>query len=334
MRIGLSYDLKKSIVPDPSAPEDALEEYDSLETIDILEASLQAEGHSIVRLGGGREFLENILRERVDFVFNIAEGRGTYRGREAQVPSVLEMLRIPYSGSDPLCLAVCLDKHVTKKTVLAGGVCTSNWRLIKDKDEISEVNWSQFPLPAIVKPAYEGSSMGVHPSSLAFSPKEIVAVVSRMLDAYHQPIMAEEFIEGDEVTVGIVGNSPPQIVGLMRILPRTRNSHFIYSVEAKRDYLNLIDYECPAQLPSEVLERITQSSLRAFTVLECRDFARLDFRVNPEGIPYFLEINPLAGLGTYSDLVIMALKMGWTHQGLISAIFHAALKSYPPCVPA
>ena len=332
MRIGLSFDLKKAIPVAPSAPEDALEEYDSLETIEILEATLEAEGHSVVRLGGGREFLENVLREKVDFVFNIAEGRGSHRSREAQVPSVLEMLGIPYSASDPLCLAVCLDKHITKKTVLAGGVCTPNWRLIRDKDEISEVSWNQFPLPAIVKPAYEGSSMGVHSSSLAFSPKEIVAVVSQMLDAYHQPIMAEEFIEGDEVTVGIVGNSPPRVLGMMRILPRVKNSHFIYSVEAKRDYLNLIDYECPAQLPAEVLERITQSSLRAFEVLECRDFARLDFRVSPEGIPYFLEINPLPGLGTYSDLVIMAQMMGWTHQGLISAIFNAALKRYPQCV--
>ena len=332
MRIGLSFDLKKAIPVAPSAPEDALEEYDSLETIEILEATLEAEGHSVVRLGGGREFLENVLREKVDFVFNIAEGRGTHRSREAQVPSVLEMLGIPYSGADPQCLAICLDKHVTKKLVLAGGVCTPNWRLMRSKDEISGIFWDGFPLPAIIKPAYEGSSKGVHTESVVKRPQQIAEVASQMLETYHQPIMVEEFIDGDEVTVGIVGNSPPRVLGMMRILPRVKNSHFIYSVEAKRDYINLINYECPAQLPAEVLERITQSSLRAFEVLECRDFARLDFRVSSEGIPYFLEINPLAGLGSYSDLVIMAQMMGWTHPGLISAIFNAALKRYPQCV--
>src|SRR4030042_2645196 len=319
MRIGLSYDLKEAIATQQAICDDACEEYDSPETVGLIASSLGAEGHTVVMLGGGREFLDKILHEKVDSVFNIAEGRGTYRSREAQVPSILEMLGIPYSGSDPLCLAVCLDKHVTKKTVLAGGVCTPNWCLIQDKDKIRHLDWHEFP--AIVKPTYEGSSKGVHDNSLAHNKTALVEILDRMLELYRQPVMVEEFIDGDEVTVGMVGNSPPRVIGIMRILPRVRNSHFIYSVEAKRDYINLIDYECPAQLPAEVVERITQASLRAFTVLECRDFARLDFRVSAEGIPYFLEINPLPGLGNYSELVIMALKMGWTHQGLISAVF-------------
>jgi len=145
-------------------------------------------------------------------------------------------------------------------------------------------------------------------------------------------VMVEEFITGDEVTVGIIGNAPPRVIGMMRILPKSRQNPFVYSLEVKRDYLNLVDYECPPQLADEIKERIALASLKVFKILGCRDFARLDFRVSPEGVAYFLEINPLPGLGTYSDLVIMAQKLGWTHQGLIQAVLEAALKRYSPCV--
>jgi len=137
---------------------------------------------------------------------------------------------------------------------------------------------------------------------------------------------------GDEVTVGIIGNSSPKVLGMMRILPKQKNSYFFYTLEVKRNYLELVDYECPAGLEERVLRRIQSSSLRVFKALGCRDFARLDFRISATGIPYFLEINPLPGLGAHSDLVIMAKKMGWTHRQLISAVLNAAIERYPQCV--
>ena len=117
-------------------------------------------------------FIRNILDEKVDIVFNIAEGRGTYRSREAQVPSILEMLDIPYVGSDPECLAVCLDKPLTKKLLKLAGIPTPEWRMIANRQELKETHWEGFPFPAIVKPAYEGSSKGIHPNSLVDSPKQ------------------------------------------------------------------------------------------------------------------------------------------------------------------
>jgi len=333
MRIGLSYDLKGAVPLDEASPEDALEEYDSRETVGLIAAALEAGGHLVVMLGGGREFLDNILREKVDIVFNIAEGRGNSRSRESQVPSVLEMLGIPYSGSDSQCLAICLDKPLAKKLVAAEGVSTPRWQVITDEEDLAQVPWEQFIFPAIVKPAHEGSSKGIRRTSVVDNVRRMQEEVSRLLEAYRQPVMVEEFIAGDEVTVGIIGNSPPKVMGMMRILPRRRDNYFVYSLEVKRDYLNLVDYECPPQLEDEVRERIALSSLKVFKVLGCRDFARLDFRISPEGVPYFLEINPLPGLGSYSDLVIMAKKLGWTHQGLIQAVLDAALKRYSQCVP-
>jgi D-alanine-D-alanine ligase len=333
MRIGLSYDLKAAVPLDEASPEDALEEYDSRETVELIAAAFEAAGHSVVMLGGGGEFLENILREKVDIVFNIAEGRGNSRSRESQVPSVLEMLGIPYSGSDSQCLAICLDKPLTKKLVAAEGVSTPSWQVITDEEDLAQVPWEQFPLPAIIKPAYEGSSKGIRLTSVVDSVSRAQEEVIGFLDSYRQPVMVEQFIAGDEVTVGIIGNSPPKVMGMMRIVPRNKERHFVYSIEVKRDYLNLVDYECPAQFEDEVLARIALSSLKVFKTLGCRDFARLDFRISSEGIPYFLEINPLPGLGTYSDLVIMADKLGWTHKELVNAVLDAALKRYSQCVP-
>jgi len=332
MQIGLSYDLKEAIPLEQDCLDDTFEEYDSSETVELISVALEAKGHSVVRLGGGSEFLDNIRRENVDIVFNIAEGRGSCRSREAQVPSILEMLNIPYTGSDPQCLTICLDKPVTKKLVAADGINTPRWLVIANDQELFQLSWEEFPFPAIIKPAYEGSSKGIRLTSLAYSVSQAQEEVKRMLECYRQPVMVEEFIDGDEVTVGIVGNLPPKVLGMMHILPKRKAEHFIYSLEVKRDYLNLVEYECPARLEEKVLEKIALSSLKVFKALRCRDFARLDFRVSPGGTPYFLEINPLPGLGTYSDLVIMAVKMGWTHEELIGAVLDAALERYPHCV--
>jgi D-alanine-D-alanine ligase len=332
MRIGLSYDLKEVMPAEHDSPDDALEEYDSQETVEIISAALESRGHSVVRLGGGSTFLVNIRHRDIDVVFNIAEGRGCYRSREAQVPSILEMLDIPYTGSDPQCLAVCLDKPVTKKLVAADGINTPKWLLISNSQELYQVAWDKLPFPAIIKPAYEGSSKGIRLTSLAYSVRQAEEEARRILDGYRQPVMVEEFIDGDEVTVGIVGNSPTKIVGMMRIMPRRKNGHFIYSLEVKRDYLNLVDYECPARLDAAVTEKLAEFSPKVFKTLGCRDFARVDFRISPEGIPYFIEINPLPGLGTYSDLIIMAKMMGWKHEEVICAVLDAALERYPQCV--
>jgi len=177
MRIGLSYDLKEAIAIQRASCDDAFEEYDSPETVELIATALEAQGHTVVMLGGGREFLGKILHENVDFVFNIAEGRGTHRSREAQVPSILEMLDIPYSGSDPQCLAICLDKPLTKKLVTSAVVNTPNWRVINDRQDLRQIDSRDFHFPAIVKPAYEGSSKGIRLTSVVEDAKQAVEAI-------------------------------------------------------------------------------------------------------------------------------------------------------------
>ena len=332
MQIGLSYDLKEAMPAEQAGCADAFEEYDSPETVEGIASALEAEGHTVVMLGGGKQFLTNILHNKVDFVFNIAEGRGAYRSREAQLPSILEMLDIPYSGSDPQCLAICLDKPLTKKIVATAGVYTPKCCVITHSHEIRNMTSYGFRFPAILKPAYEGSSKGIRLSSVVDNPEQAIEAADSLLENYGQPAMLEEFITGDEVTMGIIGNSPPKVLGMMRILPRRKNGYFVYSLEVKRNYLELVDYECPTHLDQKVLQNLEVSGLNAFKALGCRDFARLDFRVSSDGVPYFLEINPLPGLGAHSDLVIMAKKLGWTPRELINAVLNAALERYPQCI--
>jgi D-alanine-D-alanine ligase len=333
MKIGLAYDLKESVISTSGCPEDALEEYDSPETVEALTIALEALGHSVVKLGGGREFIANILHNNIDFIFNISEGLGNQRSREAQIPAILEMLDVPYSGSDPQCLTICLDKALTKKLVATAGIRTPKWQLITDYRQLKEIPLDSSPLPAFVKPAYEGSSKGIRLGSRAETEIQIAEVAAELLEQYRQPVIVEEFIAGDEVTVGIIGNFPAKVLGIMRVVAKKKSSYFIYSLEVKREWEQLVDYECPASLETDVLDEITSSSLKVFNILGCRDFARLDFKLSPEGVPYFLEINPLAGLNPKSsDLSIMAYKLGWTYQALISAILNAALQRYPQCV--
>lgn len=333
MKIGLAYDLKEAALFELGQPEDTLEEYDSPETVEAIAGALEAEGHLVVRLSGGREFLNNILHNKVDFVFNISEGLGNHRSREAQVPSILEMLNIPYSGSDPQCLSICLDKPLTKTLVTKAGIRTPRWQMVTDTSQLTQIIWDDFTFPAFIKPAYEGSSKGIRLGSKTDTVSQTCKVAVELLERYQQPVMVEEFIAGDEVTVGILGNFPPTILGIMRVLPKRGSGYVTYYLEVKREWEQLVEYECPAELGKDTLQEISNSSLKVFESLGCRDFARIDFKLSPEGLPYFLEMNPLAGLNPKSsDLLIMAYRLGWTYQALISAILNASLQRYPQCV--
>jgi len=196
MRIGLAYDLKDDIEAGGDCPEDALEEYDSKKVIRAISANLRLLGHSTVNLGGGRKFLVNILKTKVDIVFNIAEGRGNLRSREAQVPSVLEMLNIPYTGSDPLTLAVTLDKPLAKQIVNGAGVSTPPWVTVSCEEDLKTLKNQSIPLPAFIKPAFEGSSKGIRLTSCVNTSRQALAAAGALLRRYNQPVIIEKYIEG------------------------------------------------------------------------------------------------------------------------------------------
>lgn len=303
--------------------DDAEEEFDSPQTVSALADTIAKLGHEVELLGNGPGLLQRLMEgERPELVFNIAEGRGISRSREAWAPSVLEMLGIPYTGSDPLCLSVSLDKDCAKRLVSQAGVATARWVLIEKPSSQLDERLRGLTWPLIVKPAYEGSSKGIRATSLVRDPAQLRSVLNEMLELYRQPILVEEYIEGDELTVGLVGN-PPQVIGIMRIIPR-KPGPFLYSLEVKREWEDQIRYECPAELLPKATRAVRDASLACWKALGCRDFARVDFRLRGD-IPYFLEANPLPGLSPSSgDIVFLARDMGISHSELIERILTAA----------
>lgn len=328
MKIGITYDLKTDVPAGADVPDDFQEEFDSPATIEAIAAVLRGLGHQVEKLGDGRPLLERLLADPPEFVFNFAEGQGVGRSREARVPAVLEMLGIPYTGSDPLTLAVTLDKDCAKRLVAAAGVRCPRGVVIGPGDDALEAvhrDNGAFVYPALLKPAWEGSSKGIRAKCLVDGPRELAEAVAWLRRDHRQPILAEEYVQGDELTVGMIGNDPPRILGVMRVLPRQATERFVYSLEVKRDWQRQVRYECPAALPAESLKTVEDAAQRAWHALGCRDVARIDFRLR-DGVPYFLEVNPLPGLNPESsDLVIMARLIGWTYERLVGSILTVAL---------
>lgn len=328
MRIGFSFDMKVPGTPTPvGVPDDLYEEYDPPATVASIAEAIAAHGHEVVPLGGGREFLEKVLNEKLDFVFNISEGRGVFRSREGQVPSILEMLGVPYSFSDPLTLAISLDKPLTKRIVEAAGVAVAPDWLVRDGADLSRLAARDLPYPLFAKPAYEGSSKGIRATSRMEDARTLTDVVGGMLSDYGQPVMVEGFVRGEEYTVGVLGNQDASAIGAMRIRAREgADPDFVYSVEVKRDWRNRVAYDVPPPLAPPLLERLYGDAVRAFRAIGCRDLARVDFRIRDD-VPVFLEINPLPGLSpTYGDLPLLAAGMGIPYDRLVGRILDTAFR--------
>ncbi len=329
MRIGIAYDLKPKAAL-AGLPDDAFEEYDGEETVTFLAAALGSLGHQAVLLGGGRGFLERLQGEPVDLVWNLAEGCGG-RCREAHIPAILEFLGVPYTHSDPLTLAATLDKAVAKRLVSQAGVATPPFTVAHTRGDISAA--ARLPGPLFVKPLDEGSSKGIRGNPICRNRGELEERVGWLLAIYGRPVLIESFVSGREITVGVIGNrvsdggQGPALLGVMEVLPRGGcDPDFVYSLEVKRDFANRVSYKAPPDLPHSQLLRVEEAALAAYEALECRDVARIDFRLGEDGVPYFLEANPLPGLNPKTgDLPILARLMGIEHGELIRRILEAAL---------
>jgi D-alanine-D-alanine ligase len=282
------------------------------------------------RVGRGQALAARFVAgERFDLVFSIAEGvRG--RSREAQVPALCELFDQPYLFSDPLTMAASLDKAVAKRLVRDAGVKTPAFAVAQES--ASELGgWTDFP--AFVKPLAEGTGKGCEAASLVHSSVELEAGATRVLERYRQPALVEQYLPGREFTVGIVGNgSEARVLGVCEILLKANAEANVYSLHNKELCEDLVIYARADD--SEALHAGTRA-LEAYGALECRDAARIDFRSDANGDPYFLEANPLAGLNPWhSDLPILAAQNGVEFVALIGMILDAGLARYGRARPA
>ncbi|MFC1674948.1 ATP-grasp domain-containing protein [Candidatus Omnitrophota bacterium] len=329
MKIGITYNLKEHVIPQGELDSEQVEEFDSPQTIEAICSVLNKEGFSTSALGGGINIIEKLKAEKPDFVFNIAEGY-CGRSREGHIPSILEMFNIPYSGSDPLTMSLTLDKLIAKKITSQAGILTPRYVTVKKKEDISGIEGC-LTYPLITKPAWEGSSKGIYRDSKAEDRSAIERNVNLLLEKYpEEPVLVEEFIRGKEVTVAVIGNSPARVLGMMGISGKSKaNGNFIYSIEAKRNWREEVEYSVPPDIIPSLKARLEECALSAFREFGCRDFARLDFRISEDGNIYLLELNPLPGLSpVYSDIVLMSYRLGLKYEQLIFSILDSAFSRY------
>lgn len=323
MQIGIAFDLKSDFGAVVDGPDDRLEEYDSRSTVDAIAAALRERGHHVELLGGGRRFVERLLEVQPDLVFNIAEGHGS-RSREAHVPAVCEMLNVHCTHSDPLTLAVTLDKAMAKRLADSLGVATPRFAVL---ERAADADLVALEYPLIAKPIFEGSSMGIRRHSRVTDASGLRREIERIVRDYDQPALVEEFCPGPEFTVGILGTaSSARVIGVMEIVPlRAKPSEFVYSLEVKRDWESEVEYHVPPKRPAAIVAGVAQCALDAYKALGCRDVSRVDVRLDRDGAPRFLEVNPLPGLNPITgDLCILAERSGLPYVELIDAIVQGA----------
>lgn len=320
MRVGLTYDLRDDYRAMGGFSEEALAEFDSIETVDAIEAAIGALGHQTDRIGHLRHLAARLVGgDRWDLVFNIAEGL-TGRSREAQVPALLEAYGVPYVMSDPLTQAVGLDKAMAKRLVRAAGVATADFAVIADD---RDAHACTLPFPVFVKPVAEGTGKGCERASRVEAAGGLADVARQLRARFGQPAIAEPFLPGREFTVGILGNGRlARPVGVLEIVQRAEAEAGIYSFDNKEFCESRVAYRLADDAEADAA---VTAALAAYHALDCRDAARIDLRSDAHGIPQFLEVNTLPGLHpTHSDLPILAALAGMDFGRLIAEIMAAA----------
>ncbi len=321
MKVGITYDLRQAYL-DLGYGEEETAEFDRTETVDAIESTIRRLGFETERIGNVHSLVQALAAgKRWTMVFNIAEGlRGM--GREAQVPALLDAYGIPYTFSDPLTLSLTLHKGLTKRVVRDAGIPTPDFLLVESEADLDTV---VLPYPLFAKPVAEGTGKGINAASKIGNKEQLREVCIALLEKYTQPVLVETFLSGREFTVGIVGTgAEAEVLGLMEVTLLEKAEREVYSYINKEKCEELVRYDVPRD---EQAAAAARTALEAFRVLGCRDAGRVDLRCDGNGVPNFVEINPLAGMHpAHSDLPILANLNGHTYTGLMEKILQSALK--------
>lgn len=330
MRVGLTFNLKK---PNADPADEISAEWDEPQTIQSITDALASE-HDVVPVIADPDAYHKLRTSSLDIVFNIAEGcRGP--NREAHVPSLLEFLALPYTGSDPFTLSACLDKVRAKEILVAHGIPTPAFHVVSDPGAL---NW-RGGYPAIVKPRWEGSSIGIHDASWVENARQLRERVHRICTELRQPALIEEALNGREFTVALLGNGDG-----LRVLPLVElnfdalppYAHPIYSYEAKWIWdvkeKPLKIFECPAVVEDALRVKIEHTARAAFLALGCKDWCRIDVRLDRCGLPMVLELNPIPGIlpdpSQNSCFPKAARAAGLSYRETILSVLDEAIKRY------
>lgn len=335
MRVGLVYDIFDAYPWEAGEPPDADAEYEPEETVDAMEEAVRLLGHEPVRIGTAYDLLAKLRDVRVDAALSIAEGARS-RNREGFAPTLFEMAGIPFLGSDALTLSLSLDKAWTKDLAAAAGVPTPAYRTFSAADEVTEAALAgrgmgpgsdPLTFPLFVKPRYEGSSKGITAASRVETPAALREQVTRTVELYRQDALVETFIQGGgEFTVAVIGNDPPEALPVLQraVEPNTRIG--LHALEHRGAPEQEWDYLIEGTLTPELEARLQELAVRVYEKLLCKDFARIDFRVDANGTPWFLEINPLPTFAPDGTFAIIAELMGRPYPNFLAEVLERGLK--------
>jgi D-alanine-D-alanine ligase len=325
--IGLVYDLLGSYPRRPGDPRDADAEFEPESTLEVLEAALRQLGHRPVRIGSAHDLLARLGKGELpplDAALNIAEGYGS-RNREAWAPVLLEMARVPALGSDALTLSVTLDKAWAVAFVAAAGVPVVRQASVASAGEVQQLELPA-PFPLFVKPRWEGTAKGIAASSRVESREALVREVARIVADYGQPALIEEFVGGAEYTVTLVENDPPRVLPVLQRALEETTRIGLHAVEGDPAPAGGWRSCLPGGLEPALENELAALALRAYEALECRDFARADFRLDAAGRPRFLEMNPLPTFAPDGSFGILAELEDRPLEALLAEVFASALQ--------
>lgn len=327
MHIGLTYDLRSEYLA-MGYSEIETAEFDRDDTILAIECALHALGQETDRIGNGRKLTERLVRgDRWDLVFNIAEGLRGF-AREAQVPAILDLYEIPYTFSDPLIMSLTLHKGLTKQVIKECGYPTADFKVVEHPMDTAAISLDP---PYFVKPVAEGTGKGITGKSIIRDRKQLGEACRELLDRHRQPVLVEQYLPGREFTVGILGTgADAKVLGTLEVIFLEGAEESVYSFINKEYCEKVVEYRLVRPDNDPSVCEAEAISLATWRALGCRDGGRVDLRCDENGKPYFLEVNPLAGLHPeHSDLPILCTHLGVPYVELIHRILASAVARVP-----
>lgn len=327
MFVGITFDLRAEYLAAGYSEEETAE-FDRPDTIEAIENALRALGHQTDRIGHAKQLIARLAKgDRWDFVVNIAEGLYGI-AREAQVPAILDVYQIPYTFSDPLVMALSLDKGLSKVVARQAGIPTPDFAIVREAADVGRVD---LPFPLFAKPLAEGTGKGISPTSKISDRPSLREVCESLLATFSQPVLVESFLPGREFTVGLIGTGAEAVVlGTLEIVLLAGAERDAYSYVNKERCEELVEYRLVRAERDAEVRRAEEVALQAWRALNCRDAGRVDLRSNAAGEPQFLEVNPLAGLHPqHSDLPMLSTALGIPYVDLIERIVRSTMKRLP-----
>ncbi len=274
-------------------------------------------------------FLDDFEKNKPDVVFNFVEIYKDIAELEMSFAGLLELLKVPYTGAPPITLGTCQDKTLTKRILSQNGINTPKFRFIEKEKKTYRLGLNY---PLIVKPSLEDASVGIENESVVSNHKALKQRIEHILNEYRQPALVEEFIDGRELNIAILGDQKPKALPISEIDFSKMPDHLynIVSYQAKWDPLHESYHKtipkCPAKLPKKVEAKAKEIALSAFKIIGCRDYARVDMRLSKDNELFVLEVNPNPDLTEDAGFMRSARQAGYSYRRTLKTIIELAAK--------